>query len=90
MDVWLLTTVRDDLAGSETVERPLESPSVLMDFVEIGVFVICAALVVWDDWGTELERLPLVVTRLVAVACLDVEEVVVRPPVDCSTLVEVV
>ena len=61
-----------------------------MECVEIGVFVVCTALVAWDDWGTELERVPLVVTRLVAVACLDVEEVVVRRPVVCSTLVEVV
>ena len=82
--------MREDLDGPETVERPLESTSVLMDRVETGEFVVCTALVARDDWGTELERLPLVVTRLVAVACLDVEEVVVRPPVVWSTLVEVV
>ena len=29
---------------------------------ELTVFVVCTALVVWDDWGTELERLPLEVT----------------------------
>lgn len=45
MDVWPLITVREDLDGSETVERPLESPSVLMECVEIGVFVVCTVLV---------------------------------------------
>ena len=29
---------------------------------ELAVFVVCIALVVWDDWGAELERLPLVAT----------------------------
>lgn len=62
LNVWLLMAVREDPDGLETVECPLETPPVLGVCAELAVFVVCTALVVWNDWGAELELLPLVIT----------------------------
>ena len=61
--VWLVVTVREDPGCSETVECPLETPPVLVVCAELAEFVACAALVVCDDWETELEWVALVLTR---------------------------
>ena len=72
----LLVTVREEPDGSETVDCPLETPPVLVVGTEIAEFVVCTALVVCDDWGTELEWVAALLTWLVLVACPEDVEVV--------------
>ena len=80
--VWLLVSVREDPDGSEAVDCLLETPPVLVVDAELAEFVVCTALVVCDDWRTELERVALVITWLVPVACPEAVEVVCSEPVE--------
>ena len=73
MVVWPLVTVAVDSDDAVFVLCPavVVSPVLLglegalvetVVCAELAVFVVCTALVVSDDWGAELERLPLVIT----------------------------